>query len=252
MINFTKRLFPKKTRKLMARFFGCKTCYSTGFLYQIVGQYKVYLRNRYEYLSVESLNKLCEQFYYQFYLPQKNDTVVCIGAGLGHEAVWLANKIDGIRYIGVEIQPYLYELLCNTFKQIGQYQACGRAINNTDKHLSLHSAIDYTAVATDEKGYIEVDCITWPDFLAKYRLETIDLLQINIEGAERFLLPMIENFSNIKRIIVSAHDFRAERGDGEQYRTRTFVKDYLIDAGYVVSHCGNKPRQMDWMFAERI
>ena len=252
MIISIKRLMPKKTRKLMARFFGCKTCDSTGFLYQMVGQYKVYLRNRNEYLSVESLNKLCEQFYYQFYLPQKNDTVVCIGAGLGHEAVWLANKIDGIRYIGIEIQPYLYELLSNTFKQISHYQACGRAINNTKKHFNLHSAIDYTAVATDEKGYIEIDCITWQDFLAKYQLKTIDLLQINIEGAEMFLLPMMENFSNIKRIIVSAHDFRAERGDGEQYRTREFVKNYLILRGYEVKHCGIKSRQMDWMFAERI
>ncbi len=146
----------------------------------------------------------------------------------------------------------MYELLSNTFKQVKHFQACGRAINNKNKHFNLHSARDYTAVATDEKGYIEVDCITWPDFLGKYQLQTIDLLQINIEGAEKFLLPMIENFSNIKRIIVSAHDFRAERGDGEQYRTREFVKNYLISKGYAVKHCGIKQRQMDWMFAERI
>ena len=56
---------------------------------------------------------------------------------------------------------------------------------------------------------------------------------------------MINNFSNVKRIIISAHDFRADRGDGEQYRTRTFLKDYLVDADYEVTHCGNKPRQMD-------
>ena len=251
MVNLTKWLLPKKTRKLVARFFGCKVCDQTGFLYQIVGAYRVYLRRKSEYLSVESLDKLCEQYYYKYYLPKNNDVVVCIGAGLGHEAIWLANKVDNIRYIGVEIQPYLYELLSNTFKQFGQYQACGRAINNTENHFNLHSAIDYTVVATDDKGYIEVDCITWPDFIEKYQLNKIDLLQINIECAEKYLLPMINDFSYIKRIIVSAHDFRSDRGDGEQYRTRTFVKDYLIDAGYVVLHCGNKTRQMDWMFAER-
>ncbi len=103
MINITNWVLPKKTRKLAARFFGCKVCNQTGFLYQLVGSTKVYLRNSHEYLSAESLNKLCTRFYYQFYMPQKNDVVVCIGAGLGHEAVWLANKVEGIRYIGVEI-----------------------------------------------------------------------------------------------------------------------------------------------------
>ena len=115
----------------------------------------------------------------------------------------------------------------------------------------MHSAADYTAIATDEKGYIEVDSMAWADFLSKYGIQQIDLLQINIEGAEKYLLPMIKDYSNIKRIIVSAHDFRADRGEGEQYRTREFVKNYLTDAGYSVIHCGSKPRQLDWMFAER-
>lgn len=251
MSSLTKWISPKQFRKRLARYIHTSICKDTGFLFQKVGNYRVYLRLRTEYLSPESLNKLCTHYYYKFYMPQPNDVVVCIGAGLGHEAVWLANKVNGIRYIGVEIQPYLYELLSNTFHQITHFQACGRAINNSDKHFLLYSAIDYTAVATDEKGYIEVDCITWPDFLSKYQLEKIDLLQINIEGAEKYLLPMIENFSNIKRIIVSAHDFRADRGEGEQFRTRTFVKNHLIEAGFTVSHCGSKPRQMDWMYAER-
>lgn len=251
MTNSAHWFSPKKVRKLFSSFIHKAVCNQTGFLYQTVGAYRVYLRRSSEYLSVKSLNKLCTHYYYKFYMPKKEDVVVCIGAGLGHEAIWLANKVEGIRYIGVEIQPYLYELLSNTFKQISGFQACGRAINNSNQHLFLHSAIDYTAVATDEKGYIEVDSITWPDFLSKYQLTNIDLLQINIEGAERYLLPMIENFSNIKRIIVSAHDFRADRGDGEHFRTREFVKNHLIAAGYSVTHCGSKPRQLDWIFAER-
>lgn len=48
---------------------------------------------------------------------KENDVVVCVGAGLGHEAIWLANKANDIRYIGIEVQPYLYELLSNTFNQ---------------------------------------------------------------------------------------------------------------------------------------
>lgn len=71
---------------------GNSVCDQTVFLYQTVGAYRVYLRRKSEYLSVESLNKPCTQYYYKYHLPQKNDVFVCIGAGLGHEAIWLANK----------------------------------------------------------------------------------------------------------------------------------------------------------------
>ena len=87
MHNLTQWLLPKKARKYVARLIGSRICDQTGFLYQTVGAYKVYLRRKSEYLSVESLNKLYLQFYYKHYMPQKNDVVVCIGTGLGHEAI---------------------------------------------------------------------------------------------------------------------------------------------------------------------
>jgi FkbM family methyltransferase len=185
-------------------------------------------------------------------MPKESDTVVCIGAGLGHEAIWLANRVSNIRYVGLEIQPYLYELLCNTLKQIENYSAFSLAINNNHERLFLSSSTNYTAVSTNREGYIEVHTTDWNNFLFKNKIAKIDLLQINIEGAEKFLLPMISDYGMIKRIIISAHDFRANRGDGEQFRTREFVKDFLIETGYKVTHCGIKPRQLDWMFAERV
>lgn len=252
MITLNKCFSPRKIRKYFSSLFNTDYCVETGFLFQKVGSQKVYLRHRREYLSPKSLDKLCTSYYYKFYQPQSNDTVVCIGAGLGHEAIWLANQVNNIRFVGIEIQPYLYELLCNTLRQINKYSACSLAIDSNNKSIFINSAINYTAVSSGEKGYIEIQTFKWNDFLSKYHIEQIDLLQINIEGAEKFLLPMISDYKRIKRIIISAHDFRANRGDGEQYRTREFVKDFLIKAGYAVTHCGPKSRQMDWMFAERI
>jgi FkbM family methyltransferase len=252
MKNLVKWFSPRKLRKSIESLINTSACTETGFLFQKVGSYRVYLRKRSDYLSIKSLDKLCLNYYYQHYLPKTKDTVVCVGSGLGHEAMWLANKSDGIRYIGIEIQPYVYELQCNTFEQKNGFDACGSAINDSNDNYFLTSSANYTAVAADAKGYIEVGSIKWIDFLSKYNVSKIDLLQINIEGAEKYLLPMITNYSNIKRIIISAHDFRADRGEGEQFRTREFVKNFLISAGYSVIHCGNKARQLDWMFAERV
>lgn len=111
--------------------------------------------------------------------------------------------------------------------------------------MFLNSAINYTAVSTSERGYIEVQSIDWPTFLSKYQIQEVDLLQINIEGGEKFLLPMIADYSNIKRIIISAHDFRADRGDGEQFRTREFVKTFSpeLDIKLVIA----EPNQDKWI-----
>jgi FkbM family methyltransferase len=242
----------KKLIKRLERHLKTHICKETGFLFQLVNNERVYLRNRQEYLSKKSLDKLCNDYYYKYYLPQKNDTVVCIGAGLGHEAIWLKKISPNINYIGIEIQPFLYELLSNTFKKEKKFNACGNAINDKNQNYYLISASNYTAVSTDENGYIEVNSLSWEQFIAKYKIDRINLLQINIEGAERYLLPMIKNYKNIEHIIISAHDFRANRGDGEQFRTREFVREFLQSEGYSIVSCGNKPRQEDWLFASRI
>lgn len=242
----------KNLRKSLRALLNTSTCKHTGFIYQTMGSDRVFLKNRNDYLSPKRVSQLCQNYYYKHYLPAAGETVVCIGAGLGHEAIWLKHQQPMVRYVGIEIQPSIYELLCNTFKNHVAFQAFGNAIATESQPLMLHSAANYTAVDSSELGYIAVNTIPWQAFLEKHAIKTIDLLQINIEGGEKMLLPAIGDFSMVKRVIISAHDFRADRGDGEQYRTRAFVKAFLTAQGFSIKHCGDKPRQMDWMFGERI
>ena len=75
---------------------------------------------------------------------------------------------------------------------------------------------------------------------------------MNIEGAEKGIIQGIEDFSFIKRFIISCHDFRANNGDGEWFRTKESVIATLKDKGYTI-----KPFNYgivfayDWVFAER-
>ena len=231
-------------------FFNTYRCEKTGFIYQYVNGYRVYLRFREEFLSKKELDYLCKNIYYKFYMPKNNDTVICIGAGLGHESIWLNSIVKNIKYIGIEIQPIVYELLSNTFRENKKMQAFSNAINNNKKNLvRIGSSVDYTAVNEVEDGCIQINTSTWNEFIEKYKIKKINLLQINIEGAEKYLLPMIKNFKNIKNIIISTHDFRAERGHGEFFRTKNFVKKYLESKGYSVVVCGKKSREKDWLYA---
>lgn len=224
----------------------------TGFLHQDCVGRRVYLKSPQDYIKPRLLEWLCREIYFKHHLPGPTETVVDIGAGLGHEAVWLGVTSGTQRYVGIEIQPSIYECLCNTMHEAGfGHQALGVAISDHPDDVFLRSADTYQSKSTlDTGGYIRVPTMSWEAFLGKFNIERVDLLKINIEGGEKFLLPAIRDFSNISRIIVSAHDFRADAGDGEHFRTRALVTEFLSQAGYRLKPAGGGWLE-NWIFASR-
>ncbi len=194
---------------------------------------------------------LCENIYFKYYEPQAHDVVIDIGAGLGHEAIYMAKDIASIKYIGIEVQPAVYECLCNTFYHKNkQWEASCFAIRPTHDSLYITSSADYQNQSTIESGYIEIPVQTWEELINKHEISQIDLLKINIEGGEVDLLPSINDLSRIKRIIISAHDFRADAGEGEHFRTSEFVKNYLQSQGFKLEPVG-QGWLSSWIYAER-
>lgn len=230
-----------------------KTTYDnkTGMYIQDVLGKKVYLRSRSEYIDPKLLSWLCDNIYFKFYRPGPTDVVVDIGAGLGHEAIHIAQQTGMAQFFAVEIQPSVYECLCQTLHEAGFGKATGVAIGESDGSLFIAPSARYEAQSTaTDAGCVEVPTIAWQKYLDKYGLSEIDLLKINIEGAEKYLLPAIGNFDNVKRIIISAHDFRADDGEGEHFRTRAFVEDFLTARGYKLAPVGDGWLR-DWIYAER-
>ena len=64
------------------------------------------------------------------------------------------------------------------------------AISN-EQLLQISSAqgTAYESVGATSDGLVEVPTIAWPDFLARFSIDRIALLKVNIEGGERHLLP---------------------------------------------------------------
>jgi hypothetical protein len=64
-------------------------------------------------------------------------------------------------------------------------------------------------------------------------LVTIDLLKMNIEGAERpALQAAASTLAKARQVSVSCHDFKAERTGDEWFRTRRCVEEILLEAGF--------------------
>ena len=71
----------------------------------------------------------------------------------------------------------------------------------------------------------------------------IDFLKMNIEGAERYALVGMESIiASTKAICIACHDFLADRGLGEHYRTKQFVEEFLVDHGFRTVSYPEDPR----------
>jgi hypothetical protein len=64
-------------------------------------------------------------------------------------------------------------------------------------------------------------------------LERVDLLKMNIEGAEvDALTGMARHRRDIRNVAISCHDFLAERGGSPKFRTRSKVIELLEQWGF--------------------
>ncbi len=212
---------------------------SSARIYQVIGGKQVFIGNSKHALPIIEKNRtdliewLCSEVYYKNYLPKTGDVVLDIGTGYGHEIVWLTNFVNDIKVICVEPNPEVFGYLRLNTAKIKNIQNLNLYVGDKSSVIfpfSANYASSHSNV-TFEFGW-EVNGIRLDNIAGSY--EKIDLLKVNIEGGE---LELFEKSiaKNIKRIIVSCHDFRAKRGDGDSFYTYDKVRKILKEKGYNLS-----------------
>ncbi len=225
---------------------------NTGFYrYKRNGQY-TYIRHPRHFAEEKMIAWACNELYFHYYRPSKDDVILDLGAGYGEEAAYLHSASPKVRYIAVEPQPVIYECLANTFRTLGDgFVAAPYAIAEQSS-IKFVSHFSYASVGSISAGYIDIPTLTWQNFIEHYTLDKIDLFKMNIEGAEKEVLKQIDNFSHIKRFIISCHDFRANNGEGEWYRSKETVTRILTNQGYHIrSFQHGISWADDWIYAEK-
>lgn len=223
----------------------------TGFhRYNRFGNY-IYIRHPRHYVAESVTEWLCKNILFREYMPRNGDFVVDLGAGYGEEAAYLAARSPGVNYLGVEAQPVIYECLANTFRSLGAgFRASPYAISESPVRFA--SQLSYASVGARQEGYIEIPTLDWRGFTRRYDIGRIDLLKMNIEGAEKDIILQIDDFSPIQRLIVSCHDFRESNGEGEIFRTKKVLTDRLRANGYTIKTFNHGIDWADdWIFADR-
>ncbi len=185
-----------------------------------------------------------------FYIDGFHDTpvIVDLGAGKGAFSTQLSRVYPNSRMILVEPDPSLAHGLASVFSDYPNIHILNAAITNRlgshttfylskDWHFnSIYKHISELGELRHEGTVIDVQAITLKDLYSRFDLKNIDLLKIDIEGAE---LEVLDNFSTqdferICQISVEFHDFA---DSSFRNRTERCIK-LLKQFGYSFIHEG--------------
>ena len=188
----------------------------------------------------------------------KHFGLVVIGA---HFGVWLSEKISEYKNTNVlliEPVPYNYRILKDTYKnnknilictkavfsenskknfyfvkeesipKLGKHWASG--IGSFDKQHILNHKSKRFEIQDHDIDNIEIDFITFENLIKEYEIESIDNLQIDVEGAEYEILNSID-FGKIR---INSIQFESKHFDGtfNEGPKLSIIKEKLSENGY--------------------
>ena len=188
----------------------------------------------------------------------KDFGLVVIGA---HFGVWLESEITKYKnqnILLVEPVPYNYNILKDNFKDSKNIHVCTNAIfseNKLDKfyyvnknsisklgkhwasgigsfnkdHILEHKTKRFK-IEPEDIDEIEIKFITFDDLIENYSIQSIDRLQIDVEGAEFEILNSID----YKKVKINSLQFESKHFDGtfKEGEKLEKIKKKLISEGY--------------------
>ena len=191
----------------------------------------------------------------------KDFGLVVIGA---HFGVWLEDEISKYKdqnILLVEPVPYNIEILEEKYSKLNNIHICKNAIFSEKKKSNFYYVDEKSVnklgkhwasgIGSFDKNHIlnhkskrfkieekdivktEIDFITFKEMTEIFSIQSINKLQIDVEGAEYEILRSI-NFNNIK---INSILFEAKHFDGtfKEGKKLIEIKDKLSNLGYVLS-----------------
>lgn len=139
-------------------------------------------------------------------------TIVDLGANIGFSVLHFKAKFPDAQIIALEPEKHNYDQLVKNVKEFSNVECLQNAIWYTKKNLGIFDSglgeYGYQVVESNQKLVGSVDAITMNDIITRYNLKTIDILKIDIEGAEKELFT--HNYESwlpkVRCIVIELHD----------------------------------------------
>ncbi len=180
------------------------------------------LRGRYERHKVRQLRNRVEP----------NDVVLDVGAGIGLTALYAASMVGAENVLCVEADPRAAALAEANFAANGQDIELLRAAavpggdpGEVDFHLNQELG---RSSLTPKAGDVETVSVPTADIAPLLRGRGISVLNVSMEGSERDLLTAIDDFADVRILLLSVH----EQVVGYERTNRLLER--LFDAGFAL------------------
>ena len=198
----------------------------------------------------EYFTSCVDDFWLHIYKPKPGDTIVDIGAGRGEDVAAFSGAVGPSgRVWAIEPHPVAFQALEKFCWLNGLRNVTALRVACVDRRAQLQIEAlpnwqsNYVRTGESTSTSRPVEGVPFDELSAELGIERIDFLKMNIEGAERTALPGCrESLQRTSHVCVAAHDFRADRGDGEEFRTFDFVCSFLREAGFRLVTRGDDPR----------
>jgi FkbM family methyltransferase len=191
-----------------------------------------------------------ELFLYE-YTPGTGDVVFDVGAGNGAETLLFSRLVGSSgRVVSLEAHPKTYRRLvnlcaANALRNVTPFQVAASDADGTTTISDLGDYRHNTTMTTD--GGIEVPARRIDTIARELGLTRIDLLKMNIEGAERLALEgMGALLEGTRHICISCHDFAG-------VPTKESVTAYLREHDFAVTTRDDAPEAWvrDYVYAAK-
>lgn len=186
-------------------------------------------------------------FFLYAYTPQPGDVVFDLGAGIGSEALLFSRLVGPTgRVISVEGHPRTYRRLVDLCRAnaLDNVTPLKLAVSDTDGEVSITDSDVHlqNRVVDAAGGAFRVPARRIDTIAAELGIERIDLLKMNIEGAERAAVRSLGALvTKTRNVCVSCHDFLAEAGGAAELRTKDEVRAFLLGNGFELATRDDAP-----------
>jgi len=189
-------------------------------------------------------------YWFHAYEPRPGDVVLDVGAGIGTDSMVFSEAVGpGGRVHAIEAHPKTYRKLLKTveFNRLSNvapvhaaimHEACDVWIEDLENHVANAVSVGHGHAHLRER----VQAISLDEFCDRQGIGRVDLVKMNIEGAERYAVRgMTEVLKRAKAVAIACHDFLPGRGD--EFRTKGLILDVLSRNGFRVLTRDDDPRE---------
>lgn len=178
------------------------------------------------------------------YSPGADDIVVDCGAGVGEEAVVLAPLVGKV--LAIEANPETFQCLVKTVERsrLANVVPIHCAVADKGGTALIDSGSTHIASSIMRSGDIAVPQRTISELALEF--SRIDLLRMNIEGAEKLAVLGVP-WEKVRTAVISCHDFAGLPAKAE-------VRSVLQSHGFDIitrNDCPRQPWIADYLYARR-